>query len=318
MYHNKSLANILTEMFGFPRKSSPNIIEVEHNCPKCDTGRNKFNLAINLEKKVFQCWACGYRGRIRKLIYDYGSVYHQERYKQIVQFSSRSRLLERDLTVTIDEEKLSLGSFKSLKVKWKESLHYRAAINYLKSRCVTEDMINDWDICYAEEGKYKNRIIIPSKTITGKIEYFIARAFYDATLPKYKNPRVPKDEIIFGEKFIDWKKPVIITEGIFDSMVVYNSVPVMGTNLKNNKKLLKKLIRNETIIYLAFDKDAIKKVRIAAKYLSSFGLGVYIIKHKEYNDLAEAFQKSGKQHIINLLREAQPFDELDLAILELE
>jgi DNA primase len=59
---------------------------------------------------------------------------------------------------------------------------------------------------------------------------------------KYKNPAVPKDEIIFNESLIDWEKDVYLVEGAFDSFFLDNSIPMLG---KVISKLLFETIYNK-------------------------------------------------------------------------
>ena len=315
-YHNPKLISLLYELFGFPRLSSRGKKDLEYNCPHCDGGRNKFNLSIDVDNLIYHCWACGYKGKAHKLFKDFGNP------RQILEFNLLNTKYKPEKIKKEDEEILSLSEFKSLKYNWSPSPNYTAAMKYLRKRNIDQEIINRWDICYSESGKYKNRIIIPSKSLDGKIDYFIARDFFDVTKLKYKNPRLKKDEVIFGEKFIDWNKPIIITEGVFDAIVIYNAIPILGTNIKNYKKLLRNLIYNKSTVILGFDADKTgkeKEIKVA-QFLLNLGVIVYILpktKYNEYNDLSEIYNKEGKKGIINLIKSAQPFDKLDAAIATL-
>ena len=310
------LVPLLAEIFGFSKEVSRSQKDVLYNCPKCDHGKNKFNLSVYVDKKIFNCWACGYKGRVDKLIYDFGKPIHIERYKALKNTTSSIHI-----TKNVETESLSLSAFRSLKHRWTDSINYVAAMRYLSDRNIDQDIINKWDICYAEEGKYKDRIIVPSKNIDGGIDYFIARDFYGTQYTKYRNPKLEKSKIIFGERFIDWKKPIFITEGVFDAIVIYNSIPILGTNIKAYTKLLKKLIENRSTVILGFDSDKIgkKKEIEVAKYLLNLGCTVYTLPKDLYNgeDLSEIYNHSGRTGIINLIKSAEPFDELAAAILTL-
>ena len=50
---------------------------------------------------------------------------------------------------------------------------------------------------------------------------------------KYKNPSVPKDEIIFNESLIDWDKDVYMCEGVFDSFFLPNSIVMLGKKMSD-------------------------------------------------------------------------------------
>lgn len=315
MFRHKRLVNLLAEIFGFPRKFDQGNIEVEYNCPHCDRNRNKFNMVVNTDDLVFHCWACGYKGKVGKLFWDFGTDRHRSEFESI---DVRSAILP--TKKNSEEPDLLLTGFRSLKTVWKDSLTYRAALRYLRNRGIGKDLIEKWDICYAEDGRYRDRVIIPSKTVDGKIEYFVARDIFDTQKLKYKNPPAEKLDVIFGEKFIDWKKPVVLTEGAFDALVLYNAVPLLGANIRGHTKLLQKIFKNKTPIILGFDEDSTGKganIKIG-KYLLNLGVQIYTIQGNEYGDLAKAFEMRGREYIVDLIRNAQPFDELEMLINDLE
>jgi hypothetical protein len=72
---------------------------------------------------------------------------------------------------------------------------------------------------------------------------------------KYKNPSVPKDEIIFNEINIDWTKDVYLCEGVFDSFFLTNPIVMLG---KKISKLLFETIYNkaEGMVHIVLDGDA--------------------------------------------------------------
>ena len=311
MFRNKRLVNLLAEIFGLPRKFDHGNVEVEYNCPHCDNRRNKYNLAVNTDQLFFHCWACGYKGMVARLFWDFGNDRQQMEFKTIDTYQAPK-----------DKKKsppLVLTGFRTMKQEWKDSVTYRAARRYLKDRNIGKDLIDKWDICYSEEGKYRDRVIIPSRTLDGKMEYFVARDIFDTQKLKYKNPPSEKADIIFGEKFIDWGKPVVITEGAFDALVLYNAVPLLGSKIEGHTKLLRKIFDCHTPIILGFDEDkAGREANIeVGKYLMNLGISIYTIVGNEYGDLAKAYEKAGKEYIIGLIRNAQPFDELDMLINDL-
>lgn len=312
MFRNKRLVNLLAEIFGFPRKYDHGNVEVEYNCPHCDNNRHKFNMVVNTDHHIFHCWACGFKGRVDKLFWDFGTDRQKTAWGSI---ENNAPMVKEDKT----SEPLVLTGFRSLRVEWKDSLIYRAAMRYLRLRGIGKDLIAKWDICYSETGKYSNRVIIPSKSADGKIEYFVARDIFDTQKLKYNNPPSEKSTVIFGEKFVDWKKPVIITEGAFDALVLYNAVPLLGSNISGHKKLLKKIFDFKTPVIMGFDDDeAGKRANLkVGKFLMNLGIPLYSIQGNEYGDLAKAYEVGGKEYIVGLIRNAKPFDELDLLISNL-
>jgi len=292
---------------------NPKVKDFEYICVKC----KHFHLSVDVESKIFHCWACGYKGKLNNLIFKHGSTSQLERFKAL---DVNAGLKTKNTKVKNEAEQLTLSAFRSLKHNWNKSLNYRAAMRYLRERNIDQELIDRWDMCYAETGKYKNRIIIPSKSESGVIDYFIARDFYDNQKSKYFNPKLDKEKIIFGEKFIDWKKPIFITEGVFDAIVIYNAIPILGTNLKPYKRLVQKLSQNRSTVILGFDPDDVgqKKEIDVAKYLLNIGCSVYILDKTLYNkDISEIYKDHGKAGIINLIKSAEEFDELDAAIANL-
>jgi DNA primase len=71
---------------------------------------------------------------------------------------------------------------------------------------------------------------------------------------KYKNPEAQKEIIIFNENLIDWEDTVYIVEGVFDSIFVPNSIPMLGKHL--SKSLFDKLYNNAKKIIIVLDGDA--------------------------------------------------------------
>lgn len=290
----------LNRIFNYPRRYSSNISELEYCCPKCDNGNKKYNLAINIEKMMFHCWACDYKGSVKKLLYEYGS-------------NNDVEILQNTKEIKIEKKAISglnIGPHRSLLYDWKTP-DYIAARKYLKSRCITDRIISEWDIRYCEEGPNKYRIIVPSKNNNNEIEYYIARGYYDYVKPKYRNPDFEKSDIIFGGSKIDWKKPVIVTEGVFDSIVLYNSVPILGTDISIYTKLITKFIENNTDVILWFDSDANKKVVTTNSLLKSYGINVKVVKMTEYNDISEANTKAGTKFLIEKIRSAKVLDDFD-------
>jgi DNA primase len=74
---------------------------------------------------------------------------------------------------------------------------------------------------------------------------------------KYKNPSVPKDEIIFNEGLIDWSKDVYLVEGAFDGFFLENSIVMLGK--KMSKLLFETLYNNaKGNVIICVDGDAWK------------------------------------------------------------
>ena len=157
------------------------------------------------------------------------------------------------------------------------------ALRYLQKRGVTKADILKWKIGYCFSGEYRNRIIIPSFDDDGDCSYFIARS-YTGDSYKYKNPRASKD-IVFNDLFIDWNQDLVLVEGVFDALVAGNAVPILGSTLRSGSDLLRKIVRNDTPIYVALDPDAAKKERRIIEMLLRYDIELYKIDVSGYEDI---------------------------------
>ena len=159
----------------------------------------------------------------------------------------------------------------------------RYALRYLEKRGISMVDILKWKMGYCFSGEYRNRIIVPSFDDDGDCSYFIARS-YTGDSYKYKNPRSSKD-IVFNELFINWNKDLIIVEGVFDALVAGNAVPILGSTLRSNSDLIRKIVLNDTPVYIALDPDAAAKEHRIIKMLLEYDIELYKIDVSEYEDV---------------------------------
>ena len=253
-------------------------------CPSCDHHKRKFS--VNLDKNAYKCWVCDFRGRnIRRLIRRYGSYLQLQKWDRISHRTDLERFddlfMERvsgegKTKVQLPEEFVSLCGDK---IPATGTYAYR----YLQTRGITKADILKWKIGYCFSGEYRNRIIVPSFDDDGDCSYFIARS-YTGDSYKYKNPRSSKD-IVFNELFINWNEDLTLVEGVFDALVAGNAVPILGSTLRKNSDLLRKIVYNDTPIYIAMDPDAAKKERRIIKMLLEYDIELYKIDVSGYEDV---------------------------------
>lgn len=213
--------------------------EILFFCPDCN--HHKPKLSVNIDKNAFKCWVCDYRGRnIRRLIRRCGN------YTQLNKWDEITNRIDYDKFEDIfneKEEKEPLQKldmpegFHSLCTKNKSHAAMRS-YKYLINRGLTDMDILRWKIGYCSKGEYKNRIVVPSFDDDGDINYFVARS-YTGDSYKYKNPKASKN-IVFNELFVDWDSDLVLVEGVFDAIIAGNSVPVLGSTVRSDSKLIKK------------------------------------------------------------------------------
>ena len=279
---NKQTAKkILNDALGRGLDRGPEIL---YKCPKCNHHKSK--LSVNLSKNVFKCWICDYRGRsIRRLIRSYGSYTQLQKWDAIFGrqdlerfddlFMERSGEARQD-HIELPEEFISLCHNNIPKT----GIYAR---NYLKLRGLTDADILKWKIGYCFSGEYRNRIIVPSFTDDGNVSYFVARS-YNGDTYKYKNPRASKN-IVFNELYVNWNEDLILVEGVFDAINAGNSVPILGSTLRTDSSLIKKIVFNDTPVYVALDPDAAEKERKIIKTLLKYDVELYKIDVNGYEDV---------------------------------
>lgn len=250
----QSVVDLISEFLGRPKKIYENQSQVSWNCPICDEGKNKGNLEINIDKSVFHCWSCGdsdgTHGTLGKLFDKFGNKKQKKMYGIL-----------KPETVQIKEVKKVKLKLPESFVKFSDSSPIypvrKQAYNYLKSRGITDGMIEKYDIGFCDSGSHSGRIVVPSYNNEDELNYYIARSWDPKSRAKYKNPQEEKDKIIFNERLIDWNKDIYLVEGVFDSFFLDNSIAMLGKHMSD---LLFNSIytKSNGFIIVALDGDAFK------------------------------------------------------------
>jgi hypothetical protein len=103
---------------------------------------------------------------------------------------------------------------------------------------------------------------------------------------KYKNPRSSKN-VVFNDLFTNWNDDLVIVEGVFDAINAGNAVPILGSTLRTDSDLLRKIVRNDTPCYIALDPDAADKERRIIQTLMRYDVELYKIDVSGYDDVGE-------------------------------
>ena len=231
---------------------------------------------------------CDSRGRnVYSLVRRFGNYSQKQQWRsfeEVVELSEFDNIFE---DKKIEEEIQTIKLPKEYVCLANKNLSFDAkrALKYLKKREINSYDILKWKIGYCENGEYKNRIIIPSFNLDGNCDYFVARTYAKDWL-KYKNPPASKN-VVFNELMIDWNKPIILVEGIFDAINAENSVPLLGSTLNTRSKLFRAILTHSKRIYIALDHDAEKKALNIVNALVSYGVEVYKIDTSGYEDVGE-------------------------------
>ncbi len=252
-------------------------------CSYCNHHKKK--LSVNVKKGYYKCWVCDRKGLIARLIKKFGS---QDQLSEWNELTGQVDITEFDDLFSEEKEPAEQiiklpDEFMSL-VNKNLSLTAGIPMKYLQKRDITKSDIFKWKIGYCASGQYVNRIIIPSFGLSGYVNYFVARA-YDDNWRKYLNPSVNKD-IVFNHLMVDWEEPIIIVEGIFDAIVAGdNSIPILGSSLREGSVLFDEIVKHDTSVYIALDRDAKKKEDRLIEKLLEYGIELYKIDTTAYEDV---------------------------------
>ncbi len=299
---------ILEDIFGEYKNHNDYRCQVSFDCPVCsydikglDQGDGKGNLEINYKYGVYKCWVCAEthdtHGSIYKLIKKYGNPKQLKKFlllKPEENEDSRNRVYK---TVKLPKE---FVAFKDASFGMKLTPTYKQAYNYIKSRNITDLMLQIYNIGYCASGVYENRIIIPSYDENKHLNYFIARSFLTKTKMKYKNPEAQKEIIIFNEHLIDWDKTIYIVEGAFDSIFIPNAIPMLGKFMSDH--LFMTLYEKAKKIIIVLDPDAWNDAeRLYHKINCGKLMGkVWIVKLEGNKDIADLQGKINDKDIKQL------------------
>ena len=338
----EKLYNILASFLGEAKGGfNDRNFELEFPCPCCidregQGEARKHNLAVNLQKQVFQCWKCSsmgepMRGSIVKLIKMYGNETLLSQYKDTIRSIHESELYKLHFgkgdfnidTSIIAAEDLKLPSTYTL-FNRNEKAHY-GALKYVRERGLDWDILEKYKIGYTlkEEDedmrKYSYRIILPSYNQYGELNYWVGRNFLPENdkfpRTKYSNPKAEKKEIIFNEERVQWDADITLVEGAFDHIVVPNSIPLLGKALDTDYKLYWELVtRANANVNVWLDNDAQTTAKVIYSLLNHGKLNgkIRIVESGSDKDPSEIYEKYGPKGIIKCLQNVKKIPECQL------
>ena len=284
---------ILEEIFGTYYCSGG---EYLFTCSKCKHHKKK--LSFSLSKNCFKCWICNYSGKsIFSAVRSFGNQQQINAWSEFEEKVDFSDIVDKDNFV---EEKVKLPKeFITLTSKKPHpaTIHAR---QYLYNRGLSFNDVLWWKMGVCLEGKYKNRIIVPSFDMNGNVNYFVARTYLEHQVP-YLNPPSSKD-IIFNELFISWDAPITIVEGVFDAIVARNAIPLLGSTLREDSYVFQKIVPNCPKVFVALDPDAKEKEKQIMLLLASYGVEVWKINVKLFKDVGSMLKEEFNERKKNALK----------------
>jgi len=244
----------------FPR-SGPGSLRGRCPLPTHQSKQSRWSFSADLYKDL---WAChsesciqGRNGRIGGDVIEFVSLMEscsiRDAAVKLQQwFSTDFRLSIKGVPVyEEDERELTPLSFKLMKINQNHQ--------YFQERGISRETTVYFGIGhYYGTGYFSNRIVIPIHDDSGTLVAYSGRAI-DESLPKYKLPRgFPKSAVLFNLHRVQNSTTVIVVEGFFDCMKVWqagfeNVVALMGCSLSDKQSML--LVNRFQFAILMLDAD---------------------------------------------------------------
>jgi len=299
----KEKIRLIESCFGKSKLSADNKNAIVF-CPICKSqGKDKFKLAIGIDKGMYHCWVCESKGKnIGRLALKFSI-----QKKTATELYSYFKTDEEDEQVRIEEKK-NIELPEDFRLIATDRSHAgKIARNYLKNRGFAEKDIYTFRVGISEKYEFKNRIIFPSFDKDQNLNYYTARTHNPDQKRRYQNAKVSRKDVIFREFDIDFSKELVLTEGVFDLLnCPDNATCILGSWIDKSYAIFKKIVVNNTPVILCFDEDAKDKTQKIAKMLHEYCVPVKITEHtgKDFGDMS-------KEEVNYWLKEAKPFNNVD-------
>lgn len=214
---------------------------------------------------------------------------------------------------------------------------WEGLIDYAKTKNIGVKTLNEAGLVVVKsdtEGYYdrfRNRIMFPIFSLSGKVIGFGGRALSEEEVPKYLNsPETfvyQKGKILYGlnlsKEFISATKEAILVEGYIDLLSLYqagikNVVASSGTAFTEDQARL--LSRYAEMVYLMFDSDlaGVSATLRSVEVLLDAGLEVKIVPLPAGEDPDTLVKKVGPDELMNKVKSALDFVEFKKQVLEKE
>ncbi|MGL4904943.1 MAG: DNA primase, partial [Cetobacterium sp.] len=320
---------------------------------------NNPSFVVSPSKNICKCFVCGAGGNPIKFYSEYKKISFVEAVEELAKKYNIS--IKKVGNSKINDNKEYYDIMEEAHNYYKEEIFKntaREALEYLSNRKIDPKLIkdngigyapNDWTGLYdhlltkgflkekifelglakeSEKGIYdafRNRIIFPIYSISGKIIAFGGRSLEDRKdIPKYINsqetPIFSKGRSLYGfvQKGGNIKKKnySILMEGYMDVVSAHSygfdvALAPLGTALTEDQgKLLKKYTNN---VILSFDMDEAgqKATERAIMILKAEGFNIRVLTYKDAKDPDDYLKKYGKEAFLKVVKESlEAFDYL--------
>lgn len=260
-------------------------VEASWNCPFCtsrgETEDTRQRFGFNENKLVGHCFNCGWSGNAVTFVRDIRGISWKEAIDTVniyVDFKPLPTNVFDEVYSGLYLEGLTIEQVKSppklpsdfRTIHESKSVLRDRYIDYARSRGVTPDQIELYDMGYCLEGetqfsngnttKLNNHLFVLNPTNNG-VTYWMARALNPATKPKTFNPPssntiLGKSEVVFNLDIAKETGAVVITEGIFDALTLGKSGVALFGKMMSTSQYLALINCGADTMYVMLDGDA--------------------------------------------------------------
>lgn len=263
MLEQKTLSSIIQERVSLGSISPTGFYNLR--CPVCNDHSERGGFKFDGDTTGYSCWNCN-----SKFKYEEGTGKLSKNAKDILEAFGITREVLRELTSSIflkqvDEPEISLDSVTKLKLHTPEIAFpdrtrpllsdghdelQGPILEYLLSRKIDPLEHNFY---FSLDPKMLRRVIIPYWR-DGKVIYWQARSIDDGVKPRYRNPDIAKDAVIYGyDQLHSYETaPLFVTEGVFDAIMV-KGISILGSSL--NLPKIEILKRTKRRLIFVIDRD---------------------------------------------------------------
>ncbi len=318
------------------------------------------SFVVSDEKQHFTCFGCGTSGDVITFVEKYYNLTFQEALQKLADYcgvkieNRYAKSEKKEIYYEVNKEAATFF-FKELRKGENPGLSYMikrglsaqtlhtfgigyadaqwdSLYRFLKGKGYSEDVMLKLGLISQKNGKYydkfRNRVIFPIQSTTGKVIGFGGRAIGD-DMPKYLNsPETPifyKKNNLYAlnitKNSINEKDKAILVEGYMDVISLYqgavkNVAASLGTALTENQaKLLKRYTKNIVLSYDA-DNAGINASLRGSDILYKEGLAVKILHISDGKDPDDFIKANGKDAYYELVDNALPYGDYHIKHLK--
>ncbi len=354
------IVDIISEYIGLKQRGR-NFVAL---CPF--HGEKTPSFTVSREKQIFYCFGCNVGGDIIKFLTLYENLSYIEAIKKLARKANIEVDVESFYSIPYeDNEKIVIKkiNYETMEIykKYLFSSEGKNALALLKERGFKEEVIKEFDLGYAPDSEsalyqilskkyddkillksqvvssvhgnifdtFRNRIIIPIKSLSGEIIAFGARAINDEDQPKYLNstetPVFSKRKTLFGLynsiSSIRKLKKAIIVEGYMDLIMMHQyrfgiTVSPLGTSLTYEQAKLLKNYVEEVIIMFDSDWAGINAAIKASDLFIESGVYPKIAIMPQRVDPDEFLVKNGSDEMLKIINNAVDIISFKISLIK--